>query len=107
VVTVDGKGFYANKMVTFYYYYNGDSEKLGTEVATPTGECSYSFAIPNSTAGKHKITAKDAQGNSAKAEFEVIPSTTLNPTSGAVGDILTVNGSGLPHPLAGQGGSQW
>jgi hypothetical protein len=97
VVTVDGKGFYANKMVTFYYYYNGKSEKLGTEVATPTGECSYSFAIPNSTAAKHRITAKDAQGNSAKAEFEVIPSTTLNPTSGAVGDILTVNGSGFGY----------
>lgn len=97
VVTVDGKGFYANKIVTFYYYYNGKSEKLGTEVATPTGECSYSFAIPNSTAGKHKITAEDAQGNSAKAEFEVIPSTTLNPTSGAVGDILIVNGSGFGY----------
>ena len=97
VVTADGKGFYANNMVTFYYYYNGKSEKLGTEVATPTGECSYSFAIPNSTAGKHKITAKDAQGNSAKAEFEVIPSTTFNPTSGAVGDILTVSGSGFGY----------
>ncbi len=97
VVAVDGKGFYANQMVTFYYYYNGISEKLGTEVATPIGECSYSFAIPNSTAGKHEITAKNAQGDSAEAELEVIPSTTLNPTSGAVGDILTVSGSGFGY----------
>jgi len=96
-VTGNGKGFYVNKTVTFYYYYNRDRQKLGTEVAGPTGECSYSFAIPVSTAGKHEIKAEDTKGNSAEAEFEVIPSTTLNPLSGATGDILTVSGSGFGY----------
>jgi len=96
-VTGNGKGFYANKAVTFYYYYNGDRQKLGSEVASPTGECSYRFTIPVSTAGKHEVKAESTRGNSAKAEFEVIPSTTLTPPSGATGDILTVSGSGFGY----------
>ena len=96
VVTINGKGFYADKMVTFYYY-NRDREKLDTKVATPTGECSYRFTIPSSTAGKHKIIAEDTQDNSAEAEFEVIPSATLSPTSGAVADTLTVSGTGFGY----------
>jgi len=95
-VTATGKGFYANKMVTFYYY-NRSNEKLGTEVATPNGEYSYRFTIPDSTAGKHRITAENAEGDSAKATFEVIPSVTLNPTSGAAGDIFTVSGTGFGY----------
>ncbi len=96
VVTVDGKGFYVNKMVTFYYY-NVSEEKLGTEVASPIGEYSYKFTIPDSTAGRHKITAESTRGNSAEAEFEVLPVITLNPTSGAIGDTLTVSGTGFGY----------
>jgi len=81
-------------MVTFYYY-NRSREKVGTEVATSSGECSYSFPLPESTAGKHNIIAENAEGNSAEAEFEVIPSTALFPTSGAAGDTLTVSGTGF------------
>jgi len=96
-VTGNGKGFYANKTVTFYYYYNGDRQNLGTTVASPTGECSHSFTIPVSTTGKHEIKAESIKGNSAETEFEVIPSTTLNPPSGAVGDVLTISGSGFGY----------
>ena len=90
-VTISGEGFYADKVVTFYY----DNRMLGTEAAMATGEFTYSFTVPDSTAGKHKIVAKDAQGNSAEAKFEVIPSITLKPTSGAVGNILIVSGTGF------------
>ena len=96
VVTASGKGFYANKIITFYYY-NRSNEKLGTEVATLNGEYSYHFTIPDSTAGKHRITAENAEDDSAKATFEVIPSVTLNPISGATGDILTVSGTGFGY----------
>ncbi len=96
IVTVSGEGFYAGKIVTFYYF-NRDSEKMGTKVATLTGEYSFSFTIPDSIAGKHKITAENAQGNSAEAEFEVTPSISLNPTSGTVGDMLTVSGTGFDY----------
>jgi len=90
-VTINGEGFYASKVVTFYY----DNRMLGTEAATATGEFSYSFTVPDSTAGEHTLVAKNAQGNSAEAEFEVVPSITLKPTSGAVGSILIVSGTGF------------
>ena len=96
VVTIDGEGFYAGKKVTFYYY-NGSREMLSTKSATLRGECSYSFAIPDSIAGKHTISAQDAQGNSAEADFEVIPSISLKPTSGVAGDEVTVIGSGFGY----------
>ncbi|MFC2016945.1 IPT/TIG domain-containing protein [Chloroflexota bacterium] len=94
IVTIDGKGFYANKSVTFHY--NEEMRPpVGTGVATPTGECSCSFTIPDSTAGNHEIVARDALDNSAKADFKVISSGTLDPTSGAVGDMATVRGTGF------------
>ena len=90
-LTVDGKGFYSDKVVTVYY----DKRMLGTKAATATGEFSYSFTIPDSTAGEHTVLAKDAEGNSAEAEFKVIPSITLSSTSGAVGSILIISGKGF------------
>lgn len=96
MVTINGEGFYASEMATFYYY-NGTRVNLGTKLATPTGEFTYSFNIPDSTAGSHKIVAQDAEGNSAKANFKVIPSTIVNPTSGAMGDRVTVNGTGFGY----------
>ena len=75
-VTIDGIGFYAGGLVTFYYY-NGTQVELGTETADPRGECSYSFAIPESTAGNHRVMAQDAWDNWADANFRVIPSCLL------------------------------
>ena len=90
-LTISGKGFHADKVVTFYY----GNRMLGTGAATPTGEFSHRFTVPDSTAGEHTIVARNAEGNSAEAEFEVIPSITLNPTEGAAGNILTVGGNGF------------
>ena len=93
-VTIVGRGFYADKMVDFYFD-NRIRGKLGTVVASPTGEFSYSFVIPGCIAGEHMIFAEDAEGNSAEVEFEVLSLVTLSPTSGAIGSILTVSGSGF------------
>jgi len=90
-LTINGQGFYADRVVNFYY----DNRMLGTEAAGGTGEFTYSFTIPDSTAGKHKITARNAEGHSAEAEFEVLPSITVTPTSAATDDILAVSGNGF------------
>ncbi len=94
MVTVDGRGFYAGEEVTFYYY-NGAQKTLGTEVAGPDGEFSYRFAIPESVAGEHEISVHDILGNSVKDNFEVIPAIALDSTSGAIGDRVTVSGTGF------------
>jgi len=95
-VTIVGKGFYVDKMVTLYYH-NKTREKLGAEIATPVGEFSYSFIIPDSVAGEHKITAENVEDNSAEAEFEIIPAATLNSASGTIGDVLVVSGTGFGY----------
>ena len=96
MVTIEGRGFYAGKRVTLFYY-NGSKKILDIESATPRGECSYSFQIPESTAGKLTILAQDALGNSARASFEVISSTTIKPAAGIAGDKVTVSGSGFGY----------
>ena len=95
-VTISGRGFYADRTVTLYYQ-TIIKEKLGTKTASAIGEFSYQFTIPNSTAGLHKITAANAEGNSAETKFEVIPSITLNLASAGPGDLLTVRGTGFGH----------
>ncbi len=95
-VTISGSGFHAGRTVTIYYY-NIIREKLGTEVASPAGEFSYHFTIPTSTAGKHRIAAENAEGDSAETEFEVIPEIMLNLASGSPGDLLTVSGTGFGY----------
>ena len=90
-LTINGQGFYAGRAVNVYY----DNRMLGTEAAGGTGEFTYNFTIPDSTAGKHKVAARNAVGHSAEAEFEVLPSIALNPTSAAAGDILAVSGNGF------------
>ena len=92
-VTVNGQGFYVGEVVTFYY--DGTTADIGTEVAGPAGEFTYTFAIPDSVAGNHEITAEDLLGNSDEANFKVLSSITLNLSSGALGDRVTVSGTGF------------
>jgi len=96
VVTIEGTGFYANKMVTLYYY-NRSKEKLGTEITDATGEFSYHFTIPVSIAGKHTIIAENTEGNSAETDFEVVPSLSLNLNSAAPDDLLQASGTGFGY----------
>ncbi len=93
-VTVTGKGFYANRVVAFFYD-RVSQDVLGTVSADGTGEFSFSFNIPDSTAGRHKIIAENTEGDFAEAGFEVIPLISLSPASGAVGELLTVRGTGF------------
>lgn len=95
-VTLSGVGFHAGDTINFYYS-NGTATELGTVVATPVGECTYIFAIPDSTGGGHTVAAKDLAGNRAEVVFTVIPSIILDPISGAIGDKITVTGAGFGY----------
>ncbi len=95
VVTATGEGFCSDKMVAFYYYFSGIREKLGTERASLIGECSYQFTVPVSTGGTQRIIAEGAEGNSAEAQFNVLPSANINPSSAAAGETVTISGTGF------------
>lgn len=93
-INITGTGFYSDQMVTLRYH-NRVVEHIGTVTANPVGEFSFTYTIPNSSAGKHRITAENAVGNSAEVEFEVVPWTTINQASAAVGELLTSSGTGF------------
>jgi len=94
-VTATANGFYAEKIVAFYYTHNGMKVKIGSAVAGPTGQCSDNLVIPPSVAGRHVVTAENAQGHMAQIQFQVLPAASLTSTSGTVDDIVTVNGTGF------------
>lgn len=93
-VTIEGRGFSADKVVTFFYD-NGIKKILGTQPADSAGEFSFSFDVPESVGGKHRLSVQNTAGNYAEADFEVIPLIALGRTSGAIDEILTVSGNGF------------
>ncbi|MFC2013210.1 IPT/TIG domain-containing protein [Chloroflexota bacterium] len=95
-VTVKGRGFYAGDRVTFHYDEDGGIN-LGTGTATATGEITFTFAVPEGISGNHEVTAQDILGNSAGADFKMLPSVVLEPVSGAMGDEITVTGTGFGY----------
>jgi hypothetical protein len=94
-VTAHCKGFFTGKQVTFRYKITSETFLLGTQVTSDTGECSLSFTIPASPDGKHLVIADNTQGNSATAEFDIIPIISIEPPVGAVGDMISVSGMGF------------
>jgi len=91
-VTVSGTGFAANSNVSFFF----DDASVGT---TPTsngnGTFSGTFSVPATSRGSHTVKAQDASANAATATFSVSVKLTVSPTSGAVGDTVTVGGTGF------------
>ncbi len=94
-VTVHGKGLYAKGKVTFYYYSNGARVNMGTDVTSSIGECTYSFTVPDSSSGSHRVVVRDANGDEAEARFDVISSIVLKPASAPIGAKLAVSGTGF------------
>jgi hypothetical protein len=95
VVTVEGRGFYAGGVVDLYYYRGGSRLNLGDETAGAAGGFSYTFTIPDSSAGEHRIKAEDIMDNSAETSFEVVPAISLSSALGAIGDDIFINGTGF------------
>jgi len=94
-VEIEGDGFYAGGEVDIYYHSRDSKVNMATEPTSKEGSFSYTLTIPESAAGVHRITVEDELGNSAEADFEVLPSIVLSAYSGAVENNLTVSGSGF------------
>jgi hypothetical protein len=95
-VTVTGRGFRANQIVTFTLSNHSDI-KLGEVKTSDIGECSCVFTIPESTGKEHKIIATDPAGNKAEGTLTIIPSIVINPVSGAIAETVTINGTGFGY----------
>ena len=95
-ITINGTGFRAGQTVTFSFSPYPEID-LGSVPATSVGECTYVFNIPESTGKEHKVIATDPAGNTAQTTLSVIPTITLDPVSGAIGESVKATGTGFGY----------
>jgi len=100
-VTVEGHGFAEDEedIELRYYPDEDDYETIAENIeADEDGWWQYSFKIPTSAKGSHKL---DASGDESRlyevedATFEVTPGISIDESSGSVGDNITMTGSGF------------
>jgi len=96
-VEVSCQGLYAGGKVSFYYLSDQAKVNMGAEIASPMGECLYSFEIPESIGGEHLILARDSSDREVEASFEVVPSLKLRPERVPIGEELVVSGTGFGY----------
>ncbi len=91
-VTVTGWGFSASTTIIIYF---DSTAVLQTTTNTAGQIVSGVFTVPQTYAitTNHTITVADVLG-SITAAFAVLPKMTASPTAGAVGDTITVSGTG-------------
>jgi hypothetical protein len=95
-ITVSGSGFYASSTATIYF----DSTAVATTPTTITTASNGTFTgvvfnVPPSIQGFHLVTGYDTIGGSLSVSFTVFSKITVSPASGAVGDNITVSGTGF------------
>ncbi len=93
-ITVAGGGFNGSVSVTIYY----DTTSVGTKTTDSYGSFTgFTFAVPASVEGSHTVKAQETSTptNDDTVTLEIDPDVAINPTSGAVGDTITVTGDGF------------
>ena len=92
VVVIKGKGFDAQKLV----YIGLDDHKIVTTQTDDKGQFfDAALQIPPTVRGNHDIKAQDTENNVATAVFNVRQQMTAMPTNVAVGDNVTIIGTGF------------
>ena len=94
-ITVTGSNFIDNSTININFAGNPTVTIPSPIAANPTGSFSATFNFNfNDSAGINQVMASDGI-NSAFANFNVIPSIKLNPTTGPIGSLVTVSGTGF------------
>ena len=91
-ISVNGNGFGASKLV----YLGVDDLKLVTGESDDKGQVSnMRLVIPACSRGNHNIKMQDSDNNVATAVYNVRQQVTIMPSTAAVGDNLTIIGTGF------------
>lgn len=93
-VDIEGVGFDDRKDIDIEYDGVDIDIASGDDETDSSGKFELTIIIPESTAGKHTITAEFG-GEKGEAEFTVESKITISPTSGEIGDEVTINGTGF------------
>jgi hypothetical protein len=92
VAVVSGFGFAASKLI----YLGLDDQKLVTGETDSKGQFSDAkIAIPACPRGNHNIKVQDSENNIATAVYNVRQQMTIMPSTAAVGDNVTIVGTGF------------
>jgi len=93
-IEVSGTAFNTGASVTIYFdntiivIDNAVTDSSGTFTTT-------TFAIPESYSGSHTVKVRDGIGNYAEATLTVLQQITVTPALGAIGDTVTISGTGF------------
>ncbi|MFC2034813.1 IPT/TIG domain-containing protein [Chloroflexota bacterium] len=91
-VTVSGSGFNPSSIVNI----NFNDSPVRTVSTTAFGDFSgATFIIPASYRGTHAVKGRDAGGDSPSVTFTTLQDITVTPASGAIGDQVTITGTGF------------
>ncbi|MDI6752724.1 MAG: IPT/TIG domain-containing protein, partial [bacterium] len=93
MVTVTGVNFAQTSTITIHF---GTHPSITTATSSSNGTFSLTFIVNTQPVCTKLITARDGQGNIATAHFKLTSMITfLSPTSGSVGAIVTIQGTGF------------
>jgi len=91
-VKVKGTGFGKDVDVTIKL----DGDEVAEDETDYYGSFEVTFTLPVKSSGTYDIEAKDEDKNKDKVDFPIAASVKLSPTTGNVGDEITVSGAGFP-----------
>jgi len=94
-VEISGKRFGIGQEITIEYDSAGINIASGDTKTDDEGKFTCTIIIPESTVDDHTITVTDESGNEPEAEFSVKPKITIEPTSGAAGEVIKISGTGF------------
>ncbi len=96
-LTVSGDGVTSGRVVNVYWDYVTTAGLMNSIAANPDGSYSVELDVPSDVGGDHYIWVEDVGTGETKmypTAIFVIPKLSLSPSSGLVGDEITVNGYG-------------
>ena len=89
-VTVAGTGFGANRVVTIRF----SEEHVRTSATDAGGSFTDGFVVPQNQSGNYQVLASDGVAT-ASSVFTITTSVGLEPNTGHVGTLVSVNGTGF------------
>ncbi len=94
-VEISGVGLRPEQSITIQYDEADITTSGGDSQSDKNGDFTCTIVIPESSAGRHVITAVDETGNTPDTEFTVTPMITVDPTEQLTGSEVQVIGTGF------------
>ncbi|MDE1764309.1 MAG: hypothetical protein KGH88_08710, partial [Thaumarchaeota archaeon] len=94
-IKITGSGFASSSAVTLTFNGTKITTNPSHITTNSSGVFAAIFSVPGLPAGTYSLTGIDASNNLGSAPFNVLPSISLNPSSGTNGTKVTVTGSGF------------